>query len=97
MSNDEKAKAEKNGNETRQEQAASSDPSFLGSDDPGAGDGEEHRTAGGSAGDTLVDVPGAAGETIRTLGHPDIADGSGNDAGDPDRRPDDDEERYDAG
>lgn len=49
------------------------------------------------ADEELVDVPGGPGETIRTLDFRDIPDGSGNDSSDPGRRPDDDEERYDAG
>lgn len=49
------------------------------------------------ADEELVDIPGEPGETIRTLDFRDIPDGSGNDASDPGRHRDDDEERYDAG
>ncbi|HXD28529.1 MAG TPA: hypothetical protein VN621_07185 [Arthrobacter sp.] len=82
-------------NRTESGPAATSDPSYLGSDEA-TGAGEEHHTFAGSADGELVDV-GEDGETIRTLEERQTPDGSGNDADDPDRRPDDDGERYDAG
>ncbi|MBM6621614.1 hypothetical protein JTF08_08355 [Micrococcaceae bacterium RIT802] len=95
MSNDEKTDPTHTGNGPDEDQTVSSDPSFLGADDPG-NDDAEHRTVGGADGE-LVDVPGEVGETIRTVEPRGVPDGSGNDARDPDRRPDDDDERYDAG
>lgn len=76
-------------------QAATPDPSYLG---PGntSGPEEEHHTYAGSADGELVDVD-EDGETIRTLEERPTPDGSGNDADDPDQRPDDDGQRYDAG
>lgn len=53
--------------------------------------GPEDRSEG------LQDVPREDGETIRTVQARPLADGSGNDSPDPDERPDDDTERYDAG
>lgn len=96
MSNNEKIEPGNNGNGPAQDQTVSSDPSSLGADQLG-NDGAEHRSAGGSAEGELVDVPGGDDETIRTLEYRQVPDGSGNDAADPDRRPDEDEDRYDAG
>ncbi|GAA1354814.1 hypothetical protein GCM10009596_01070 [Arthrobacter rhombi] len=96
MSDHEKIEPGNGGNGPARDQAVSSDPSSLGADRRGSDDAE-HRSVGGSAEGELVDVPGEDDETIRTLEYRQVPDGSGNDADDPDRRPDDDEDRYDAG
>lgn len=96
MSNNEKTDPGNVGEDPARDQAVSSDPSSLGADGLGS-DGAEHRSVGGPAEGELVDVPGEDNETIRTLEHRQVPDGSGNDADNPDRRPDDDEDRYDAG
>ncbi|WP_372698132.1 hypothetical protein [Arthrobacter sp. JSM 101049] len=84
------------GNGPADDQAATPDPSYLGTDEATGGHEEEHHTFAGSADGELVDV-GEDGETIRTLDERQTPDGSGNDADDPDQRPDDDGQRYDAG
>ncbi len=64
-------------------------------DDKGAPEADE--TGAGEPREELVDIPRGNDETVRTLQARPLPDGSGNDSPDPDERPDEDTERYDAG
>ncbi|MGP5726215.1 hypothetical protein ACTXOR_10575 [Arthrobacter rhombi] len=75
--------------------AALTDPGFL--DESQVQDNSQRKGSGQAQKEELVDVSREDGETIRTLQQRPLPDGSGNDSPEPQERPDEGDERYDAG
>ncbi|MGP5319197.1 hypothetical protein ACTXMB_15430 [Arthrobacter rhombi] len=75
--------------------AAVTDPGFL--NESQVQDNSQRKDSGQIQKEELVDVSPEDGETIRTLQQRPLPDGSSNDSPDPQERPDEGDERYDAG